>query len=53
MIADGDGCVVVPASVEEEVIARALEKVSGENTMREVLARGASIKEVFKEYGIL
>ena len=53
VFADGDGCVVVPAALEEEVVGRALEKVSGENTMREVLARGASIREVFKEYGIL
>jgi regulator of RNase E activity RraA len=53
VFADDDGCVVVPASVEHDVIARALEKVSGENQMREVLARGASIRDVFKEYGIL
>ena len=53
VFADDDGCVVVPASVEEDVVARALEKVSGENQMREVLARGASIRDVFKEYGIL
>ena len=53
VFADGDGCVVVPASVEEEVVGRALEKVTGENTMREILARGASIRKVFKEYGIL
>ena len=53
VFADGDGCVVVPAKVEEDVVVRALEKVSGENKMREILARGASISEVFKEYGIL
>jgi len=53
VFADGDGCVVVPAKVEEDVVVRALEKVSGENKMREILARGASIREVFKEYGIL
>jgi regulator of RNase E activity RraA len=53
VFADGDGCVVVPAALEEEVVGLALDKVSGENTMREILARGASIREVFKEYGIL
>jgi len=53
VFADDDGCVVVPASVEQDVVTRALEKVSGENQMREVLARGASIRDVFKEYGIL
>jgi regulator of RNase E activity RraA len=53
VVADDDGCVVVPASVEEEVIARALEKVSGENVMRDILAKGASIRETFAEHGIL
>jgi regulator of RNase E activity RraA len=53
VVADDDGCVVVPASVEEEVVARALEKVSGENVMRDILARGASIRETFAEHGIL
>lgn len=53
VVADDDGCVVVPASVEEDVVARALEKVSGENLMRDILARGASIRETFAEHGIL
>ncbi|MEP6752441.1 MAG: RraA family protein [Candidatus Dormiibacterota bacterium] len=53
VVADDDGCVVVPAAVEEEVVARALEKVSGENAIREILRRGASIREVFAEHGIL
>jgi regulator of RNase E activity RraA len=53
VVADDDGCVVVPASVEEEVVARALEKVSGENVMRDILAKGASIRETFAEHGIL
>ena len=53
VVADSDGCVVVPAAVEDEVIARAMEKVSGEDTMRDVLSKGANLREVFKEYGIL
>jgi regulator of RNase E activity RraA len=53
VLADDDGCVVVPASIEKDVVARALEKVSGENEMREILAQGASIRDVFKKYGIL
>ena len=53
VVADDDGCVVVPAAIEEEVVAFALEKVSGENTMRDILRKGASIKEVFAEHGIL
>ena len=53
VMADQDGCVVVPQAIEDDVIARAIEKVSGENTVREVLRQGASIRNVFKEYGIL
>jgi regulator of RNase E activity RraA len=53
VVADGDGCLAVPRSIEDEVIARALEKVSGENVVREILAAGASIQQVFKEHGIL
>jgi 4-hydroxy-4-methyl-2-oxoglutarate aldolase len=53
VLADDDGCVVVPAAIEEEIVARAFEKVSGEDTMRDILSKGASIREVFAEYGIL
>jgi regulator of RNase E activity RraA len=53
VVADDDGCVVVPAAVEDEVVRLALEKVSGEDKMREILRKGASIKEVFAEHGIL
>ena len=53
VVADSDGCVVVPAAVEDEVVARAMEKVAGEDTMRDVLRQGANLREVFEEYGIL
>lgn len=50
---DVDGIVVVPRKVEEEVLARALEKVSRENATRDELLRGAKLKEVFDRYGVL
>src|SRR6266516_1859406 len=53
IVADSDGCVVVPAAIEDDVVAKAMEKVSGEDKMRDVLRKGESISEVFKEYGIL
>jgi regulator of RNase E activity RraA len=53
VVADSDGCVVVPAAMEDEVVAQAMEKVSGEDRMRDVLRKGANLREVFKEYGIL
>jgi regulator of RNase E activity RraA len=53
VVADDDGCVVVPSSVEDEVVTQALVKVSGENTVREVLRQGASIRTVFQDHGVL
>jgi regulator of RNase E activity RraA len=53
VLADADGCVVVPADVEDEVVGRAFEKVAGENTIRGILSEGASIRKVFKEHGAL
>ncbi len=53
VVADADGCVVVPAAIEDEIVAKSLEKVSGEDTIREVLRKGANLRQVFEEYGIL
>jgi 4-hydroxy-4-methyl-2-oxoglutarate aldolase len=50
---DIDGIVVIPADLAETAFARALEKVTGENRVREELARGRSVQEVFAEYRIL
>src|SRR5262245_34383826 len=50
---DIDGLVVVPQELAEQALARALEKVQGENKVRSELARGRSAREVFAEYGIL
>ena len=50
---DADGVVVVPAAVEDEVLALAFEKVTGErNTLRDLKA-GHRITDVFARYGIL
>ncbi|MGC9349140.1 MAG: RraA family protein [Anaerolineae bacterium] len=53
VVADFDGCVFVPQAIEEEVIAQAMEKVRGENVVRDELRQGKSIREVFARYGIL
>ena len=50
---DIDGIVCVPVELAEETLKRALDKVSGENHVREELAKGRSVREVFAEYGIL
>jgi len=53
IVADLDGCVAVPQAIESEVIEQALKKVSAENVVRDILRRGASIQQVFQEYGVL
>lgn len=50
---DIDGVVVVPQALAEAALARALEKVRGENRVREELLKGRSVRAVFAEYGIL
>ena len=50
---DIDGIVCVPAQLAEESLKRALDKVSGENRVREELSKGRRVTEVFAEYGIL
>ena len=53
LIADEDGCVIIPQAVAGETIRLALEKVSGENIARADLAAGVPMGEVFRKYGIL
>jgi len=50
---DIDGVVVIPAELAAQALPKALEKVQGENKVRDELARGRSVREVFDEYGIL
>ena len=53
ILADYEGVVVVPAAICDEVLRRALEKLAGENTVRDELAAGHSPRDVFDRYGIL
>ncbi|MGF1625056.1 MAG: RraA family protein [Alphaproteobacteria bacterium] len=50
---DVDGVVVIPDAVAEQATALALEKVSQENSLRDELAAGVSLKDAFARYGIL
>ena len=50
---DVDGVVIVPRSAEEDVRARAFDKVARENTTRDELLRGAKLKDVYDRYGVL
>jgi regulator of RNase E activity RraA len=53
ILADHDGVVVVPRGIAEEVLAKAEEKVRGENLVRQKLAEGMSVREAFRRYGVL
>jgi regulator of RNase E activity RraA len=50
---DADGVVAVPQNVAAEVLAKALDKVAAETTVRQELADGARLKDVFARHGIL
>ena len=50
---DVDGVVVIPQDIAPDVIATALEKISGENKTRAHLEKGMLLAEVFAKYGIL
>jgi len=50
---DYDGVVVIPRKVEDEVLSRALEKVTGENNTRRELLEGKLLADVYEKYGVL
>jgi 4-hydroxy-4-methyl-2-oxoglutarate aldolase len=53
VLGDHDGVVVVPATMAEEVVALAEEKVGGENLVRAKLAEGMPVSEAFRTYGVI
>ncbi|TVQ22499.1 MAG: RraA family protein [Spirochaetaceae bacterium] len=50
---DVDGVLIVPESVLEETIMKALEKARGEKLVRKEIEAGMSSTDAFKKYGIL
>jgi regulator of RNase E activity RraA len=50
---DLDGVVIVPRELENEVIAKALEKARGEKSVRKAIEGGMSSTEAFRRFGIL
>lgn len=53
VIADSDGVVVIPQSVEAEALRRAWDKVHAENKVRDDIRAGMKATDVFKKYGVL
>jgi regulator of RNase E activity RraA len=50
---DVDGVCIIPSQIEDEVIKRAHEKVTGENLVRKALETGMSAREAFEKFGIM
>lgn len=50
---DVDGVVVIPQDIAADVIARALERINGENRTRAHLERGELLAQVYERYGVL
>ena len=50
---DLDGVVVIPRSVEDEVVELALKKAAGEKVVRKAIEAGMTSTEAFRKYGIL
>lgn len=50
---DIDGVLIVPESVLEETVTKALEKARGEKVVRQEIEAGMSSTEAFRTYGIL
>jgi len=53
IFADIDGIVVIPQNLADTVFEKALEKVRGENLVRDELKKGVLLKEAFEKYKIL
>jgi regulator of RNase E activity RraA len=50
---DADGVVVVPRTIEHELVAAAELRLAGESRTRDALLAGRSLAEVFAEFGVL
>jgi 4-hydroxy-4-methyl-2-oxoglutarate aldolase len=53
VFADLDGIVVVPRTIEQEMLDKVLERIATESTVRKELAAGKPMSEVWSKYGVL
>ncbi|AML52038.1 RraA family protein [Falsihalocynthiibacter arcticus] len=53
IVADDEGVIIIPAQVEDEAIAAALEKVSTENEVAKAIRQGMSTTEAFETFGVM
>lgn len=50
---DLDGVCIVPRAIEEETVAKALEKARGERLVFEAIKRGMSVQAAWEKFGIM
>jgi regulator of RNase E activity RraA len=50
---DVDRVVVIPKDNDSEVIDAAMEKVNGDNKVREAIEKGMSSKATYKKFGVI
>ena len=53
VVADGDGVVIVPVAVADEVVARVAAKAQAESGFRSAIERGALPSEAYERFGTL
>ena len=53
LFGDCEGVLVIPKTVEEEVIVKSLEKAATENTVEDAIKGGMSTVDAFKAYGVM
>lgn len=53
IVADSDGVTVVPHARAEEIITKAVEKATTENSARELLLDGGKLRDVWEKYHVL
>jgi 4-hydroxy-4-methyl-2-oxoglutarate aldolase len=53
ILGDQDGVVIIPQQVSEQALALARAKMAAEDTVRDELAAGTPLSEVFSKHGIL
>jgi 4-hydroxy-4-methyl-2-oxoglutarate aldolase len=53
LFGDREGVLVIPRKVEQEAVARALEKVTTENKVADAIRAGMSAREAFDRFGVL
>ena len=53
LFGDCEGVLVIPKAVEEEAIAKSLEKAAMENTVEDAIKGGMSTVEAFNTYGVM